>query len=393
MADRIVIVGASHAGVGLADALRRQAHAGEIVLISGEDAHPYQRPLLSKTADYLQLPIERAGLKGRSFYSDNRVDLRLGAEVLAIMREERRLQLSSGEVLGYDSLVLAVGAEPRRLPASVVAGAPPLYLRSQADAKSLHQRLEQAQSVAVIGGGLIGLEVAGLARGMGRDVSVFEAAPSLLGRVIPARVSLDLLARHRSTGMQIMLGVRLVSIAGDGQGYAIEIEGQDTRRSDMVVVAIGSEPRTGLAQGAGLAVANGIATDGSGHTSVDPIWAVGDCADWGALDGAGFRFEGIQPATEQARIIARSILGQAAGDLPIPRYWSHQGALRLQTAGAMAPGMTFAEQAAEDGGSCVIGSLGGVARACFAVDAPNAYRDALKVLEAARLDRTAASAA
>ncbi|KRA44856.1 NAD(P)/FAD-dependent oxidoreductase [Devosia sp. Root635] len=390
MADRIVIAGASHAGVAAADALRRQGFAGDLVLLSAETHAPYQRPLMSKAADYLQLASERKNLKADVFYSDNTVDLRLGAEVADIARGNKEVRLADGETLAYDHLVLAIGGQPRNLPPALVSGVPPLYLRSMDDAHLLHRQLGMARSVAVVGGGLIGLEVAALARGMGRAVAVFEAAPNLLGRVVPPDLSRFLLDKHRAAGIEISMSAHLTRIAGDETGYTVEVEGRDANRFDMVLAAIGTLPRTAMARAAGLDCGNGIAVTGSGRTSDPAVWAIGDCADWGALAGIGQRFEGVQPATEQARLVARAILGQGAGDLPIPRYWSHQGPVRLQTAGQLGPEMILVGQAAEDGGLCVLGQVDGVARGCFAVDAPNAYRAALKVLEAVRLAEVAA---
>ncbi len=393
MVRRIVIAGASHAGVAAADAFRRNGFSGDLILLSAEPHAPYQRPLMSKTPGYPELAAERKSLKAAGFYRDNTIELRLGAEVVGIDRGARLVRTADNASLPYDHLVLAVGGEPRKLPAVLVEGVPPIYLRSMADAQLLHRRLEAAQSVAVIGGGLIGLEVAGLARAMGRKVTVLEAAPALLGRVVPRDVSQWLLDKHRAAGIDICTSVRLTRVVGDGSRYAIDVEGHDLRYFDMVLVAVGSVPKTILAEAAGLSCANGIAVTSSGQTSDAAIWAVGDCADWGALGGIGQRFEGVQPATEQARVVAKAILGQGTNDLPIARYWSHQGPVRLQTAGSIGPGMTFVEQPAEAGGICQVGFVDGVACGCFAVDAPNAYREALKILEAARLAEIAAPAA
>lgn len=391
-ASRVVIAGASHAGVALADALRRQGYSGEVVLLSDEAHAPYQRPLLSKSADFLALSSERTSLKQSAFYRDNGIDLQLEASVTGIARDRREVHLD-GRTLAYDHLVLAVGAGPRLLPTAITAGVPPLYLRSMNDARNLHGRLASAQRIAVIGGGLIGLEVAALAQAMGRSVTVYEAGASLLGRVVPPELSDWLAQKHHSTGLDIRLSVQIVALRGDEGGYALQLAGENSRHFDVVLVAIGSMPRLALATGAGLATGNGISVNLHGQSSADAIWAIGDCADWGALDGAGQRFEGIQPALEQGRIVAKAITGQGWGDLPVPRYWSHQGALRLQTAGAATPGMVFQTLSAEAGGLCLLGLANGVPSACFAVDAPNAYRDAVKLVEAARMPEMAAPVA
>lgn len=393
MAGRVVIAGASHAGVAVADALRRQGFAGDVVLLSDEVHAPYQRPLLSKTPGYLELPPERASLKAASFYVDSAVDLRRGVGLEKIDTRYATVTLSNAEEIRFDHLVLAVGAEPRRFSAAVVSGNPPIYLRSLDDARHLHARLKSSGSIGVIGGGLIGLEVAALAAAQGRAVTVFETASSLMGRVVPQEISDWIELGHRSAGIRFRLASAVKSLRGDNRGYEIETETNGVELFDDVIVAIGTIPRVAVAKDAGLKTGNGVCVTVEGRASEPGIWAVGDCADWGGLEGVGQRYEGVQPALEQARTVARAICGLEAVAPAVPRYWSHQGALRLQTAGALLPNMELVAQHAEAGGICLLGMVDGIPKACFAVDAALAYRDAVKLLDSARLPIERAPAA
>lgn len=384
MSERVIIVGASHAGIAAADALRRAGFAGEIMLISRESHPPYQRPLLSKASDLLDLAPERLAIRQASFFSDGGIALLLASEVVRIDPDARRVVLQDGRSLRYDHLILATGARVRELPESLVSGAPPLSMRRLEEAMELRRRWVSASAMTVIGGGLIGLELAALARATGLAVTIIEASDRLLGRVVPLSVSRFIERFHADNGIEIRLGARLERLDGSERGYAVTLADGEIIASDIVLSAIGAEPEITLARDAGLVHENGIVVSPTGATSADRIWALGDCAFWTfSPEGRqGARFEGIQPATEQARIIAQALTGKQAGRLPVPRFWSHQGDIKLQMAGQLSGDHEIIRHGdIADGSFCELATENGRAVACYAVNAPNAFRSAVRLVE------------
>jgi 3-phenylpropionate/trans-cinnamate dioxygenase ferredoxin reductase subunit len=333
MPERIVIVGAGHAGFNVVDALRREGFDGEIVLIGDEPHLPYQRPPLSKAFLTGEYDLERLLLRPAGFYEDNRVTLRLGDPAVAVDPEAASVTLRSGETITYDKLVLATGSRMRRLdvPGHDLAGV--RYLRTHDDAAQLLAGLGEARSVAVIGGGFIGLEVSATARKLGRDVAVLEAADRLMARAVPPLVSEFFADYHRGKGVDLHLSAAVEGIEGDGRVQGVRTGG--TRiDADLVVIGIGVLPATELAEAAGIACDNGILVDGLARTSTANIWAVGDCThhDNGWAD-ARLRLESVQHATDQARTAAAAMMGGAEPYRAVPWFWSDQYDLKLQIAG------------------------------------------------------------
>ena len=327
--DRIVILGASHAGVTVAAELRSAGHEGEIILCGDEPALPYQRPHLSKECLGPESPEPRA-LRPESFYADKGVTLRQPLRADAIDRAAGKLHFAGGKVLGYDRLILATGAEARRLPQEIDPDGRALRLRSYIDWKTLSKRLQPGRRLCVIGGGLIGLEVAVVALARGCAVSLVEAAPRLMARSLYPELAAVVEARHRAAGLDIRLDTRVAVVSDAG----VNLEGGELVAADVVLSAIGASPSISLAQAAGLSCSDGIEVDAVGATSDPGVFALGDCAFWHA-DGSAMRHENIAATQAQAKAVAAGMLG-----LPTPaaaplRLWSTQGALRLQMAGAV----------------------------------------------------------
>jgi 3-phenylpropionate/trans-cinnamate dioxygenase ferredoxin reductase component len=384
LAERVVIAGGSHAGIGAADWLRRVGFEGEIVVVTEELFRPYQRPPLSKNAELPDDPAQGIGLRKPEFYTGQDIALRLGIRVASIERHARRVRLADGSDLDYAHLVLATGAQARQLPESLITGQAPMAMRRYDDAMALRRRLASARSLTIVGGGLIGLEVAALACALGRKVTVIEAGPRLLGRVVPPMIADMIKAFHASQGVDIRLNAGLVKLSGGPNFYEAVLASGELVRSDLALVAIGTEPRIELAREAGLALDNGIVVSASGQTSDDHIWSIGDCCNWQVDDASGrrMRFEGIQPATEQARIAAHAIAGKTCAVLPVPRFWSHQGALRLQMAGIASERARYVPfGAGSDETMCVLAVEGGIVSACYALNAQDEFRAAARLVE------------
>ncbi len=327
--SRIVIIGAGEAGARAAITLRSEGHTGPLTLI-GDEAHaPYERPPLSKALivgpekRWLPLIADAAELEER------RVERIAGVAALAIDRAAREVTLSDGRRLGYDVLVLATGAKPRKLNAPGAEAA--LLLRNFEDSLALRARFTPGRNIAIIGGGFIGLELAASAIALGCKVSVIEAAPRILGRGVPAEIAALVEKRHREAGVSFFIGAGIASM--DGRGVALT----DGRviPADCIVAGIGAIPETALAATAGLTIDNGIAVDGRLRTSDSLIFAIGDCASFphALYGGRRVRLEAWRNALDQGTFVAKSILGASEDYQEVPWFWSDQYELCLQIAG------------------------------------------------------------
>lgn len=328
--QRIVIVGAGQGGLQAAVSLRQEGHSGPITLIGSETHLPYQRPPLSKA--YLKTgEAESLRLRPQSYFDDQDITLMLGTSVTAIDTAARHVVHAGGSV-AYDHLILATGT--RNLRPSLPGVERALDLRTLDDALALRQAMAAAKSVAIIGGGFIGLEFAAVARGFGLAVTVAEAGPRLMGRVVSPAMSDRFLAMHRDMGTRVMLGTPVTEVTEDGI-----LAGGEAVPADLVVLAAGVRPNSELAQQAGLATDNGVRTDAQLLTSDPAISALGDCAAFpDPATGRLVRLESVQAATDHARLIARR-LTKGVGDpyAAVPWFWSDQGSSKLQIAGFATP--------------------------------------------------------
>ncbi|WP_051556128.1 NAD(P)/FAD-dependent oxidoreductase [Nitratireductor aquibiodomus] len=332
--EHIIIIGAGHGGVQAAASLREEGYEGRLTLVSGDPELPYHKPPLSKV--FLKSPdAEPQILRARLFYDTQNIELETGVSVTGIAPETRTLTLDDGRQLGWSRLLLATGAEPRRLtvPGSERAGV--LYLRDCADARVLRDALVGAQNIVVIGGGFIGLEVAATAAMAGKSVTVVEAAERILGRAVSARVADHMHAYHESLGVRILTNTGVARLVGEKGNLrsVITSDGQELS-ADIVLVGIGALPKIALAEAVGLASDNGIRVDASCRTSAADVYAIGDCVSFPhAASGRTLRLESVQNATDQARIAAKAMLGKEAAYDAVPWFWSDQGERKLQMAG------------------------------------------------------------
>ena len=330
-----VIVGAGQAGFQTAASLRAEGYAKPIVLLGDEPHIPYQRPPLSKGFPLGTQDLDSIELRPRGFYEGHRIDLRLGERVVAIDRAERRVRLASGGQIPYDTLVLAVGARSRALNCKGSALEGVLYLRTLNEAQIIKDRLKEAQGIVVIGGGFIGLELAAVARSLGKQVTVLELLPRLMSRVVAPAVSEFFREVHAGRGVNIVCGAGVSEIAGPG-GKVREVRTNDgmVYPADLVLVGIGIVPNTELAREAGLRVANGIAVDEYLQTEDEHIYAIGDCVEHPcSFARARIRLESVQNAADQAQCAAATIAGKRRSYNALPWFWSDQYDVKLQMAG------------------------------------------------------------
>jgi 3-phenylpropionate/trans-cinnamate dioxygenase ferredoxin reductase subunit len=335
MAAPIIIVGASHAGAHIAEALHRENWSGGILLIGDEPELPYNHPPLSK--DFLagKMDEDRLPIRDASFFAERGIETMPGRRVVAIDRTARIVTTDDSARHEYSGLALATGARPRHLglPGEKLDGV--FVLRTVADVRAIRAHLDRTQRVIVIGGGFIGLECAASLRGLGKDVTVFEARERLMPRVVPPLISDFYMRLHGDHGVRILCDAGVREIVGEGDRVTSVVRTDGTvHPADMVVVGIGVVPNIELARDCGLACDNGILVDEYARTSDPAIVAAGDCANHpNRYFGGRIRLESVQNATDQARTAAATLVGR---DLPydaVPWFWSDQFGIKLQMVG------------------------------------------------------------
>lgn len=308
----VLIVGTGHAGATAAIQLRQLGYAGTIALLGEEKCLPYERPPLSK--EYL------AGTKfaddilfrPRHFWAERDITLLAGTQVDAVEPAARTVRCTSGEYFRYGTLVWAAGGRPRP-----VEGAH--LIRSLADVDAVRRDLPSAQRVLIVGGGYIGLEAAAVLVGLGKQVTLVEAADRVLARCAAEPLSRFLEAEHRARGVDLRLDTSTI----------------DHSNFDLVIAGIGILPNAEPLTAAGAEGADGVLVDDHGRTTLPHIWAAGDCALHRNAYGPArpIRIESVQNASDMATTIARALTGQPQPYRAIPWFWSNQYDLRLKTVG------------------------------------------------------------
>jgi len=331
-----VVIGASHAGVTLAAALRQKKYAAPITLIGEEARLPYHRPPLSKGMLSGRESAEAIELRPEAFYARNDITLITNTRAVEIDRDGHTVGLSDGREIVCDTLVLAIGARPRRLsvPGADLDGV--LTLRVLEDAEALRARLGAGTRLVIVGAGYIGLEVAATARMLGVDVTVVETAGRVLSRVASPPIADWVLARHEAEGVAFHTSATVHEIHGArGRVESVTLSSGETLPADVVLVGIGVNPDTDIGAAAGIATDDGILVDSACRTSAPDIFAIGDCARFPCpWTGRPQLLESIQNAQDQARTAAAAISGhEDAAYHVVPWFWSDQYKDKLQSAG------------------------------------------------------------
>jgi len=325
--------------VQAAEALRAGGFEGPVTLLGDEPHGPYHRPPLSKAWMAGEMDAAQLVMRAPEMLARKNIGLHTGTRVTAIDRSAKHVTLSDGSTLPYAGLVLATGSTPRVLPLPGGNAQGVYALRSRDDASAIADRmavcLERQLPVVVIGGGFIGLEVAATARKKGLAVTVLEAAPRLLGRVLAPMLSDWYAELHRGHGVQLVLGAQIDEIITDhdNQATGVRLKDGTLYPAGLVVVGIGVNANDELARAAGLECERGIVVDACGRTSDSSIVAAGDCTARRMSDGSLLRLESVQNATEQGKSAAAALLGQERPFTATPWFWSDQYDKKLQMAG------------------------------------------------------------
>jgi 3-phenylpropionate/trans-cinnamate dioxygenase ferredoxin reductase component len=329
-----LIVGASLAGAKAAETLRAEGFDGRIVLVGAEHDRPYERPPLSK--EYLrgEAGREKVYVHDEGFYAEQDIELRLGRTAVSLNASADEVALDDGERLRYDRLLLATGAEPRRLPLPGAELDGVVYLRTVEDSDALRERLDRGGHVVVVGAGWIGAEVAASARQRGLDVTVLDPLSVPLERVLGTEMGAVYRDVHADQGVKLLMGTGVEGFEGGDAVQRVRTSDGRTLDCDFVVVGVGVQPRTGLAAQAGLAVDNGILVDEHLQTRAPGVFAAGDAANaHHPFYGERIRVEHWANALHQGPIAARAMLGEPDVYDLLPYFSSDQYDVGMEYAG------------------------------------------------------------
>jgi 3-phenylpropionate/trans-cinnamate dioxygenase ferredoxin reductase subunit len=329
-----VVVGASLAGALTVQTLRGEGFDGRVVLIGAEPHPPYERPPLSK--DYLrgETPRARLHVHPRDFYAYNEIELLTATAVREVEAPASEVVLDSGRRLRFDRLLLATGAAPRRLevPGAALDGIH--YLRDVEDSDAVAERLERGGKAVVVGGGWIGSEVAASARQKGLEVTVVMEEDVPLARQLGPEVGAVYRDLHRERGVEFVTA-SVAAFEGEGSVRRVRTRDSHAVEADFVVVAVGAEPRTGLARRAGVAVDDAIRTDEYLRTSAPNVFAAGDVANaYHPFYGRRLRVEHWDNARGQGATAALNMLGRGVPYSRMPYFFSDQYEVGVEYRGA-----------------------------------------------------------
>jgi len=317
--SKIVIVGGGAAGFAAAEMLRREQYQGSIVMLSSDDAAPVDRPNLSK--DYLagNAPEEWLPIKPDDFYAENKIDLRLKANVAALDTKARQISLANGESLAYDKLLLATGAEPIRLQMPGMELPHVFTLRTTNDCRAIIARASGAKRAVVLGASFIGLEVAASLRNRGIEVHVAAPEKVPMERVLGPEMGAFVRALHEEHGVIFHLGETATAI----DAKKVTFQSGRSLEADFVVAGVGVRPRIQLAEKAGLQIDRGVVVNSLLQTSAPDVFAAGDIARWpDPHSRANIRVEHWVVAETQGQTAARNMLGRGEAYDAVPFFWS-----------------------------------------------------------------------
>ncbi len=329
----ILIVGAGQATGQLLISLKQKKYKGKIKVFADEKYYPYQRPPLSKKYLSGELSYERLFIKQRKFFDELDVEFNLSCRVEKICTNKKQIQTKEGQH-NYERLVIATGTRPRRISIDLHKSKNIYYLRNIEDAEKIKNSIKKNQSIVIIGGGYIGLEVAATAIKFGCEVTVIEQQDRVMKRVVSKEVSNFFEDYHLSQGVRFIFNDEINSIKRVNNKHEISLSTGKIIHADSILVGIGGIPNTEIAENTDIETNNGISIDSKCKTNINNIFSMGDCTNfWSELYGKKIRLESVQNAIDQAKILADNIMNIDSIYDSVPWFWSDQYDLKLQIAG------------------------------------------------------------
>ena len=332
--EDLVIIGAGQSAIQCINSLNKEGYAGSITMIGEEEHLPYQRPPLSKGFLEDSVNKERLYFKKLDFFTENKIQLKLGTSANKVDLENKLVFLSDDTHLSFDKLVFATGSRVRKLdfPGSNLSSIH--YLRGLDDAESIKNDLERSKEVVVIGAGYIGLEVAAIAAKKNVTVSVIEMADRVMNRTVDPLISDYYLKLHQNNGVKFIFNNSLEEIKGSKKVESVLCSDGSEIKADMVIIGAGIIPNVELAENAGVICDNGILVDEFGQTNYKNVYACGDCTSHpNKLLNKQLRLESVHNAMEQSKTVAFSVLAKPLEYNQVPWFWSDQYDHKLQIVG------------------------------------------------------------
>ena len=332
--ENLVVIGAGQSAIQCITSLKKEGYEGSITLVGEEEHLPYQRPPLSKGFLDDSINKERLYFKKLDFFTENKIQLKLGISATSVDIENNLVNLSDEEKLHFDKLVFATGSRVRLLdfPGNDLDNIH--YLRGLDDAENIKKGLEKSKHLVVIGAGYIGLEVAAIASEKGVKVSIVEMADRVMSRTVDPQISDYYLNLHQNNGVKFKFNTSLEEIKGQGQVESVVCSDGTSINADMVIIGAGVIPNTEIAQNSGVSCENGILVDEFGRTNFKNVFACGDCTSHpNKLLNMQLRLESVHNAMEQSKAVAMSVLDKPAEYSQIPWFWSDQYDHKLQIVG------------------------------------------------------------
>lgn len=335
MEEAVVIIGAGQGGATVAATLRQLGFGQPIVLVGAEAELPYERPSLSKDILSGVRSLEDVLVQPAHFYDEHSVEVLLGTTVVGIDAKNRVVLLDNGDKLRYSACVLATGGRVRQLQG--LAPSPRVhYMRTTADTQRLRAAFAESKSVVVLGAGFLGMELASTASSLGLEVTVLEAAPRVLQRSLPPLMSQWLERRAAASNIRLLMNTHKPQIDVLDDRIQITLASREQIIADLLVVAVGQEPETTIGKAAGAAISatnGGILVNAQCATSIEGLYAVGDCTSQVGANGAHVRLESWQNAVEQAKVAAAAIAGSPQFACWTPWFWTDQLGCNVQLLG------------------------------------------------------------
>ncbi len=341
LAQHVLIVGASHAGVNAAFSLRAKGWTGHITLVDGDPQLPYHRPPLSKKL----LQTHNASpilLKAQSAYVQQNINLKLACRVERISTGEKHTAyLSDGNTLSFDKLVLATGCAALIPPISGIMSSRQHYtMRNFFDVRAIQSRVSEdkhenlQKSVVIIGAGYIGLEAASSFRALGLKVTVIERETSILSRVTTSVMSDFLMGLHQDKGVNIETNKDVIAFTSDGNKEKVVCKDGSEYSADFVLVGVGVKINTELAEQLDLEIDGAIVVNEACQSSHPDIFAIGDCTKhFNQIYNRWIRLESVQNAVDQAKALAEFLTTERHAISSVPWFWSDQYECKLQIVG------------------------------------------------------------
>ena len=336
MTDTIVIVGASLAGGRAAESLRKLGHTGRVVLIGAERDRPYDRPPLSKKAMRGQLAEDKLFFRAEDYYDKSGIELRTGVRATRLDAASRAVELSDGTKVHFDKLLIATGADVRRLTCEGADLAGVHYLRTLEDARGIRAELAPGKRLVVIGAGVIGMEVAASCREEGLEVTVLELLDVPLLRAFGREVGALYGRFHRERGVEVRCGIGVAALRGEGRVEEVVTSTGEVIPCDFVVAGIGVVPARAWLEGSGLSLERGVLVNERCETNLPGVYAAGDVARFfHARYGRHVMVEAVENAQLMAATAVSNMMGKDETHAPVAWFWSDQYELKLQSVGVV----------------------------------------------------------